>query len=416
MGKKSGKHLTKKRRMTGGSRLVFAFAGAALLYFAGQVYSALSGNIETVHATRVTVDDALTATGCFIREEQIVAGATGDTVEYVANSGERVHVGSQLAIEYADQAALENNRKLSALNAQIALLQTALRSAGELSDVGKLDQLIAMRMQTLAAQTGQGSMTGLGDSSAALRQLVLRRAAGGQDPATLQSELDALRQQQAALQDTMSTRTTVIAAPSGGYFSGAVDGYETVLTTDLLDKLDADTFSAKLAAPAAPDTQALGKIVCGFYWHFGAVVDRSEAQAFKAGHTYALRFAQRAEDVPVTLEAIRPQQTGDKTLLLFKGAVFDSELVSMRQQVADIIRGSYTGIKIPKDAIRTQGSTLGVYTLSGSVSRFKEIVPLYEGDSYYVIEQGNTANAGVVVQDNIIVKARGLEDKKVVKK
>lgn len=415
MGKKSGKHLMKKRR-TAGSRMVLVFAGVALIYFAGQIYGALSGNIETVSATHVTVDDALSVTGCFIRDEQIVAGTTGDTVEHVVHSGERVHVGSRLAVEYADQTALDNNRKLDALNAQISLLQAALQSTGDLADAGKLDQLISMRMQTLAAQTGQGSMTDLSDSSKALRQLVLRRMAGGQDQKTLQSDLDVLKQQQASLQGTISTHTTVISAPSGGYFSGTVDGYETVLTTDMLDKLDVDTFHAKLAAPATADAKALGKILRGFYWHLGAVVNKNEAQDFAVGHTYALRFAQISGDVPVTLEAIRPQENGNKVLLLFKGSVFDSELVSMRQQVVDIIRGTYTGIKVPKSAIRTQGNTLGVYTLSGSVSRFKKIVPLYEGDTYYVIEQGNTADTGVVVQDNIIVKARGLEDKKVVKK
>lgn len=415
MGRKSGKHLMKKRRAAG-SRMVLIFAGIALLYFAGQIYGALSGNIETVSATHVTVDDALSVTGCFIRNEQIVAGTTGDTVEHVVHSGERVHVGSRLAVEYADQTALDNNRKLDALNAQISLLQAALQSTGDLADAGKLDQLISMRMQTLAAQTGQGSITDLSNSSIALRQLVLRRMAGRQDQKTLQGDLDTLKKQQTSLLGTVGTHTKVISAPSAGYFSGAVDGYETVLTTDSLDKLDVDTFSAKLSAPVTLDNKALGKIVRGFYWYFGAVVDKNEAQEFAAGHSYALRFAQVSEDVPVTLEMIRVQEAGDKALLLFKGAVFDSELVSMRQQVVDIIRGTYTGIKVPKNAIRTQGNALGVYTLSGSVSRFKKINPLYEGDTYYVIEQGNTADTGVVVQDNIIVKARGLEDKKVVKK
>ena len=107
--------------------------------------------------------------------------------------------------------------------------------------------------------------------------------------------------------------------------------------------------------------------------------------------------------------------------MILSGMDITPELVTMRFQSAEIIRDSYTGIKVPKSAVKIQvdeqgKQKQGVYILTGSVSRFKPIEVLYEGEDYYIVNQGNSAkNTGLVVGDNIIVKARGLEDKKVVK-
>ena len=50
------------------------------------------------------------------------------------------------------------------------------------------------------------------------------------------------------------------------------------------------------------------------------------------------------------------------------------------------------------------------------MSRFKPIDILYEADTYYVVKQGTSSeDTGLVAGDNIIVKARGLEDSKVIK-
>ncbi|MBP3372545.1 MAG: hypothetical protein J6L88_08490, partial [Clostridia bacterium] len=79
------------------------------------------------------------------------------------------------------------------------------------------------------------------------------------------------------------------------------------------------------------------------------------------------------------------------------------------------------GIKVPKSAVKIQvdedeKQQQGVYILPDSMSRFKPIDVLFEGEDYYVVRQGdNDDNTGLVVGDTIIIKARGLEDMKVIK-
>ncbi|HIY54278.1 MAG TPA: hypothetical protein H9832_10045, partial [Candidatus Agathobaculum merdavium] len=99
--------------------------------------------------------------------------------------------------------------------------------------------------------------------------------------------------------------------------------------------------------------------------------------------------------------------------------------VSMRQQPIEIILATYTGLRVPKEAVSVQEttdsdgvttSTTGVFILSGSFQKFKTINKLYEADDYYVVEQSATDVNMLVEQDQIIVSGKNLQNNMVVKK
>ena len=118
-------------------------------------------------------------------------------------------------------------------------------------------------------------------------------------------------------------------------------------------------------------------------------------------------------------------------MVILSGDRFSASIVSLREQEIDLILGTYTGLKVPKEAVRvstetqtaedgteTVTSKIGVYIMSGSFARFKEISQIYEADTYYVVRQEvNTvgANNALVMQDLIIVQGKEIEDRKVLK-
>ena len=87
----------------------------------------------------------------------------------------------------------------------------------------------------------------------------------------------------------------------------------------------------------------------------------------------------------------------------------------MRKQSATVIVASYSGLKVPKSAVRMQDDEMGVYVLSNDVARYKNINPLFEGEDFYIVEQNVTGNDSLVAGDDIIVEAKDLDDKKVMK-
>ena len=87
---------------------------------------------------------------------------------------------------------------------------------------------------------------------------------------------------------------------------------------------------------------------------------------------------------------------------------------------ADIIFASYTGLKVPKEAVHMRDSgdgtsTMGVYVMVNSMTAFKKIETLYEDQSFYIVKMNVTGDDSLVLHDDIVVSAKDLDEKKVFK-
>lgn len=407
------------------SRIIFLLIAVVILIYLGQkIISAFSVGIETTPAVQVTVNDSITAQGWFFRDEIPVSGSTGESVKHIVYSGERVQQSAPLAIVYSDADALALSQQLDPLENRIDLLNTALQSATDGSDASKLDQMILLSMQQMAAQTKNGSGTALNSSAQSLRTLALRREAGNVDTAAITAERDALIMERDSLNAQLSGHTTQLIAPATGYFSEVVDGYEEILTPDELDDLTVDRFHELTEEKPIVSDQVWGKMIQGFTWYLVAEISQADADRFSVGQNLRVNFTHASLETPVSVYSIVKDRTSETALIALAGTEFNSEMVSMRQQPVEIILSTYTGLKVPKEAVYVQETTTsdgktqkqdGVFILSGSFQKFKIINKLYEAEDYYVVEQSATNSDMLVEQDQIIVSGKNLQNNMVVK-
>ncbi len=103
----------------------------------------------------------------------------------------------------------------------------------------------------------------------------------------------------------------------------------------------------------------------------------------KQGQACTLRF----EDVDAVIEAEiyridkNPQQ--HESLVVFSITQITGNLISIRQNKAEVIFNSHTGLKIPKTALHTsEDGTPGVYIKHGANLNFKKVEILYENEEY----------------------------------
>lgn len=428
MGQQAKSNIPKRRKRRSGSenRIVFLIAAIlVIIYLGGRVTNAFSATPETTPALHVTVNDSFTADGWFFRDEEPITGTSSDSVKHIVYSGERVQQDAPLAIVYSDAESMELSRQLDPLEERISLLNTALQSASDSSNTAKLDQVITLTIQQMASQVKEGSGSSVASSAAALRTLALRREAGGVDAAAVTGERDELISEQAVLERQLSGRTTKLTASSSGYFSEVVDGYETILTPDLLTNMTVDQFQKLIAqTPEADDGNTLGKIVKGFSWYMAAEIPAEQAERLKVGQALTVNFTQASMESPVTVYAVNQEPNSDTALLVMEGTEFSSEMVSMREQPVEIIIATYTGLKVPKTAVRVQDRTdsdgkthqdTGVFILSGSIQKFKLINELFDAGDYYVVEQSATNSDMLVERDQVIVQGKNLQNNMVVK-
>ena len=408
------------------SHLVFMMiAAVVLLYIGRSFFGIFSAAPETTPAMRVTVNDSFTADGWFVRDEITIKGG-GESVKHIVYSGERVQKNAPLAVVYGDDEALELSRQLDPLDDRISQLDTALQTANDSSDTAKIDQQITLAIQNLAAETKEGSGSVLTSSSASLRTLSLRRAADQLDSASIRAERDSLSAQRDSLQQSLSGRTAELKAPCSGYFSEIVDGFEDTLKPASLSGLTVARF--RELTSKAPETRhsssTLGKMVQGFSWYLACEIPAEQAERLQIGQELKVNFTQASLTSPVTVYAVNWEHDDDTALLVLEGTDFNSGMVSMRQQPVEIIIASYTGLSVPKSALRVEEWTdsngekhkdTGVFILSGSVRKFKVINKLYETDDSYIVEQSATDSDMLVEQDQVIVRGTNLKDNTVVK-
>ena len=377
---------------------------------------------ETQTAVKVTVNDSFMSNGWFFRNEVMVQGTTGDTVKHIVQGGEKVQKNAALAVVYTNASALENSQKISVLDDQIELLESAAQMITNGSDSVKIESMITNKIAELSSQMQQSSVSGMESSVTELRNLCLRRAIDSVDKETLLEQAQSLTSERNYLQQQIGNSSITIASPASGFFSEVVDGFESKLTISSLDTMTAselENLDPSKITTTSSDT--LGKVVQDFRWYFAMSVPKENVEDLSVGDSLLLRFAQVSSDIQVSVHDIRKQKNDENALLIVSGMEITPEILSMRYQSVEVIKKIYTGIQVPKNAVRIQtdsegNSIQGVFILPDSISRFKPIEVLYETGNYYIVKQGTTTqNTGLVVGDRIIVKGRDLEDLKVVK-
>ena len=142
--------------------------------------------------------------------------------------------------------------------------------------------------------------------------------------------------------------------------------------------------------------------------YLAAKIPAEQAERLQVGQELTVNFTQASMESKVTVHSINHQGNSDTALLVMEGTEFSSEMVSMREQPIEIIIATYTGLKVPKSAVRVQEQT-------DSDGKTTQIPELFEADDYYVVEQSATNSDMLVERDQVIVQGKNLQNNMVVK-
>ena len=96
----------------------------------------------------------------------------------------------------------------------------------------------------------------------------------------------------------------------------------------------------------------------GDTWYYVTALEESEAQTLQESGRLKLRFAKGVgRDLSVKLTHISEAE-GGRVVAVFQGDTYLSELTLLRQQSAEVIRQTTTGIRVPKEALRVRERTV----------------------------------------------------------
>ena len=402
---KQGKHYT--------TVILWIFLAAIAAYFGYNVVSSLAEPLTTATVIEYEAGAGCYTTGFVVRDETVITSGYDITV---INCAEGAHVAANEAVAtgYLSDGAQQRQARIQTLQEQLTQLQYAWSASSSLADQAALDEELSANLLSMAKFTARRDMNSAQDLSPELKGLVLRRLAGTGDSASIETQMQSVQEELSRLQEQSAADTKAITVSQAGTYSGVADGYESVLTPEILSSMTVQDYNA-VTQQEVPEG-AIGKLIRGTTWYYVTSLPASELKDVKAGSSVSVLFARDVYDqIDMKVERVGNNEAGYKLLVLSCDRYMQN-VTLLRQQSADVVFNSYQGLRVPKDAVRVIDGQTGVYILEGATARWKPITILHDNGESYVVELDKTSTANLWPGDEVIIHAQNLYDGKVVGK
>lgn len=431
--------------------MIILFAGVAL-YLAVYAVRSLSDPFSSVMAYQDSLNDSVEVTGVVVRQEEVLSDGAS-IMDILPGEGERVAAGDPVAILYENSTALERKKELQKLEQKLSQLEYALNNGNSLSDAAKLEQQIMESILSLHVTASGRDFSSLDSDALSLRTQVLQReftySASGDSAAALTDTIANLKNRIAQLKNQASSDTVSVRAPASGLFSAVADGLESTLTPDFLNTASAEQLAAYMGKTGSVQGTPVGKLITGDRWCFATVIPTEIAGRIRPGDSMTVVFS-KGLSLKVSMRVDRVGEASSAgCVLVLSSDRYLKELTMLRSQTVELVFKSYTGIRVPKQALHMETMTLtdkdgvetrkemvGVYTVVGGRSEFNLVDIVREGSDYYLLTPSKEARTYTIVckdglyslaiannnsdlhilraGDEVITSASGLYDGKVV--
>lgn len=389
------------------------FLAVVVCYFGYYLYSANYASMRTVTAIEYEAGAGCYTSGYVVRQEVPVESGFAITALMVSE-GERVGSGQTIATGYDSEDAQARQSRIDQLEHELEQLDYARAYSSDAVDQAALETQLETYLQAMSRAIARRDMNTVVERSAAIKGLVLRQASSDQELDTLSQRIITLNSELQSLSAQSGTDTQPLSAQSSGYFSGTVDGFETVLTPDMLPSLTVSKLE-NLKPQDVPDA-AIGKLITGTTWYYVTAVDTDLLQGVRKGNTIPVSFVSAFYDaLPMTVEFIGEDVEDGKQLLVLSCDRYMQDVTLLREQSADVVFTAYSGLRVPKEAIRVdENRRTGVYVMEAGAAEWKYVDLLHDNGESYVVKLDKSSTDNLWPGDEIILTAEELYDGKVI--
>jgi len=410
--------------------MIGVLCAGVLLYLALYFIFGFKDELVTTVAYNYSVNVGTEANVILVREETVLP-KSGTYVDMVLSEGEKAAAGTAVALVYDSLSALDTRQQIRNLEAEIKQMEYALNVGTQSVDSSRLDQQVINSIVSLRSLTASGDLTSLEDSVLNLRTMVFQRdyTYGDTDAAEqLKKSITEKKEHLNNLRNSLSRVSQTVTAPVSGVFSGQTDGYEALITPDMLSDITPAQLDTLLHSDLPAQNGAAGKLITDSTWYMAAIFEGSNELSLREGRTYTISFSHDYYgDVKAKLERIVVE--GDRTMAIFSSRTKLSETTLLRKQTVEIVVNELTGIRIPRKALRVQTETVtdengiskqvntyGVYAVVNTQAEWKSVNILHTGNSFYLVEPADPADtARLRAGDTVILTSSDMYDGKVVR-
>lgn len=385
-----------------------------VVYVFYECYSVTHIELVTETAVTTTLYEQMDAQALVVRQEHIIDNADdGVTVASIEN-GAKIKVGGNVGMVFDSQKSAGNYSKYVEARDRLEYYEDLrARSVGQAANVESINDDIDRQVNDYIRSLNTNG--DIDDTADALNgSLVKRKLIIGEkiDFSTIISDL-----QQKMDKYSSSQPTRHISTSESGVFSTYADGYENILDYDSIEDVTAKQVNSalkKIDDKSSKSTKHLGKLVTAYNWYMVTVVDSECVKSLSDGDKIEIALKDSDTTIKMTIvKGAEPDMGVEKTVLVLKSNDMNAEYAMLRKVDVAIRYRSYTGIKVPGEALHVKDNKKGVYALVSSQVRFREADVLYSDKDYVLLSFDPDNSDGIRLYDKIIVQGKELEDGKV---
>lgn len=400
--------------MKGSSVLKFFAVLIVVVFVVHQWFSAVYKPIVTESAVYYTAVDGFKITGLIIRNETEVKSKKDGVMHFVTEDGSRVAKGGTIANIYENESASITVTQIASIKEKIKDLEDILSyNDVAAANLDIINSRVKNSLNEFVFSSSNGDFSSAYSVSQDLLSAINRKQAALGVETDFNAQLKTLKKKQKELSSDLPSIKGRITAENSGYFVSKIDGYENILTTKDLNKITPEFLSD--ISPKQPKKGVIGKIVSDYEWYIAAQVKVSDSLKYKEGEELKLLTSVKSSpELLVTVKKINVSTKSDDAVILFACNQMNNELASMRSGPMTVVKTEYSGLRIPRKALRVVDSVRGVYVVNGMQISFVPINIIYSTESYIVCEKQTDNDNVLKLYDSVVVKGKQLYDGKII--
>ncbi|MBE6927411.1 MAG: hypothetical protein E7467_02790 [Ruminococcaceae bacterium] len=360
----------------------------------------------TQSAVYCEVGDGETVSGFVVRDESVLY-SSAPIILYELDEGERVGSAQTVAMVYHTDAERLVRQQLLSLRQQRRQLDLASHESDG-KNAESLNDQIGDLIVDIASKTHRQHVDTIHPDVGQLEPLVLRRCANGSDSEQIRERIARIDARIALLEQDDMGQANAITVAESGYFSHVVDGMEHILTPQRAMKMTAEEFLELRKTQTYLPDDAIGRLVVGQKWYF--LTQIPEKRSCEIGDYLTVSFAgEGLQNLDMYVERIDDAIDGKKLILLSCKRQLQ-RMTAERLSTAQILFGSYEGLRISKQAVYARDGQMGVYVLQAGRAEWKPVEKLMEYEEYYLVKWDRSDADGLRPEDQIILTEREITD------
>ena len=317
------------------------------LYIIYAVYLIIKTPSDTIIIENGTLTSEESSIGYIIRDETIVKGKNyKNGINQIILEGEKA-AKKQTIFRYYGKEESQIQEQINEVNEKI---QKALEKENifSSSDIKNLDDQIDSKLQDLKTIN---DVKDLSEYKKQLSEIMLKKATIAGENSKSGSYIKKLIEKREKYEKKLIEGSEYIVAPKSGIVSYRVDGLENVLKSDSFEDLteqklnELDVKTGQIVSSSNEE----GKVINNFNIYIATISDSLPAKQAETNKNVLITLAS-GEEINATIFYTKVQEDG-KVLIVFKVNTLTDELRSYRKISFNITWWSFSGIKVPNDAI-----------------------------------------------------------------